>query len=59
LILDKNLISICIDKNKLKIELAESAKYISSFETQRGKDTIEIFVRTTTIYNPFAIKEMN
>jgi hypothetical protein len=59
LIIDNNLISICLNKNKLNVELAESANYISSIETKTSKDTLEIFVRTTSMYNPFSNKEIH
>ncbi|HEY4327949.1 MAG TPA: hypothetical protein VGN20_28455 [Mucilaginibacter sp.] len=55
---NENLLAICLNNNQLKIETAESAKYISDVENKISRDTIELIISTTSIYNPFSKREI-
>jgi hypothetical protein len=42
--------------DQLNIETRESAKYIESCDTILSKDTLKLFPKTTTVFNPFSKK---
>jgi hypothetical protein len=54
---NRNFISLASIDNQLKVETAESAKYISEIEYTTTMDTVILKIRTTTVFNPFAKKE--
>ncbi len=56
---DGNMLAISASENYLKVETAESAKYISEVEYDVKKDTIKLVVKTTTLFNPFAEKAVS
>jgi hypothetical protein len=58
MVTNEKLLAICLNNNQLKIETAESAKYISGVENKISRDTIELIIKTTSIYNPFSTKEI-
>ena len=51
------MLVISSNNNQLKIETAESAKYISNIEYHASGDTTMLEVKTTTVFNPFSEKE--
>jgi hypothetical protein len=51
-----SMLVISLSKNQLKMETAESAKYISNVRCSVLKDTLKLGVKTTTVLNPFCNK---
>jgi hypothetical protein len=56
-IIDRHQLILCINNNTLKVETAESAKYIFGSKGRSYSDTIEVVVKTTSVFNPFSNKE--
>lgn len=52
-----NLIGICSTGDTLELETRESAKYLSGCNTVQLKDTLEVFAKTTTVFNPFSTRK--
>jgi len=50
------MLAVCLNNNQLKVEMMESAKYISSLIGKQLSDTLSISVKTTTVLNPFTEK---
>jgi hypothetical protein len=50
---DAGMLSVCLNKNQLNVQSIESAKYIVAVENEMRSDTLNLYVKTTTVFNPF------
>jgi hypothetical protein len=52
------MLGVCLNKNQLNVQSIESAKYIVAVEGEMQSDTLNLSVKTTTVFNPL-VKNIN